>query len=164
MTTPWAPHSTALSISTVIARAKVKIFALSQSRDLLDRREILVGDGRHPRLDPVDADLVEHLGDADLVLLAEHHPGGLLPVPERGVVDLHLLRQLEAAAHLIDEVVRADPPQIFLDMPVFHSYSLFSFPVGRMFSALRHISFQGLQGRSLYAFSSDCRQDRLPSA
>ena len=57
--------------------------------DLLDRRLLVAAHGRDADLDLVHADLVEQLGDADLLVVAEHDAGRLLAVAQRGVVDAH---------------------------------------------------------------------------
>ncbi|EKD21841.1 MAG: hypothetical protein ACD_87C00311G0001 [uncultured bacterium] len=95
--------------------------------DLLDRRKILIRYGRHPGLDALDACLIQHPCYPDLIVLAENHPGGLFAVPQRGVVNFDLCGNFQSTSHLIDEVIRADPPHLLLNMPIFHGDSSFSF-------------------------------------
>ena len=50
---------------------------------------LVAAHGRDADLDLVHADLVEQLGDADLLVVAEDHAGRLLAVAQGGVVDAH---------------------------------------------------------------------------
>ena len=84
-----------------------------EAGDLLDRLEVLVGDGRHARFDAVDADFRELLGDRDFVGDAEHHARRLFAVPKRRVMDLNTWRQAEGVADLRHEIERTDPPFVW---------------------------------------------------
>ena len=55
--------------------------------DLRDGLLLVAAHRRDADLDLVDAHLVEQLGDADLLVVAEHDAGGLLAVAQGGVVD-----------------------------------------------------------------------------
>ncbi len=65
--------------------------AQPETGDLLDDVALVAAHGRDARLDLIDPDLVEQLGDADLLLVREHDAGGLLAVAQRRVVYLHLV-------------------------------------------------------------------------
>ena len=128
MTTPCAAAFDGLvDIDRHGPRKGIDLGAQAEPRDLLDRRKILIRYGRHPRLDAFDAGLIKLLRYPDLVVLAENHPGGLFSVPQCGIVNLNLCGNFQFTAHLIDEVIRAYPPHLLLNMPISHSDSSYSF-------------------------------------
>ena len=61
----------------------------TQVDDLLDGRLLVAAHRGDADLDLVHADLVEQLGDADLLVVGEDDAGRLLAVAQRGVVDAH---------------------------------------------------------------------------
>ena len=71
--------------------------------DLRDRRLLVAAHRRDAHLDLVDADLVEQLGDADLLVVREDDAGRLLAVAQRGVVDVD--RRLGRLDRFDDEAV-----------------------------------------------------------
>ena len=68
------------------AREAPDLRAQPGGRDQLHRVPVVLRDAREPRLDAVDAELVEQLRDLELLLRVEHDADGLLAVAERRVV------------------------------------------------------------------------------
>jgi hypothetical protein len=60
------------------------------------------------------ADLGQLFSDAYFIVLGEDNTGLLLAVPERDIVDPHLLRRVESLGHLRKIIPRADKPVIGL--------------------------------------------------
>ena len=80
--------SAAMSAMTARFQARIEV-SRPELDDLLDRLLLVAAHGGDADLDLVDADLVEQLGDADLLVVGEDDAGGLLAVAQRGVVDAH---------------------------------------------------------------------------
>ena len=90
MATASTPQSMECCTSDLTARFQARMRGVEpELDDLLDRRLLVAAHSRDAHLDLVDAHLVEQLGDADLLVVAEDHAGGLLAVAEGGVVDAH---------------------------------------------------------------------------
>ena len=82
------PSSTSASTSAWHgAREAPHLGAEPGAGDHLDRAEVVVGDAREARLDPVDARRVERLGDLELLLGREDDADRLLAVAQRRVVE-----------------------------------------------------------------------------
>ena len=82
------PSSIKASTSACTARENPQTSARRPAADdQLEGAAVVLGHAREPGLDAVDAELVESLGDLELVLGREHHAHGLLPVAQRGVVE-----------------------------------------------------------------------------
>ena len=77
-----------VDVRLVGARQPADHRALDVAGDLLDRLEVAGRGDREARLDHVDAEPCELLGDLDLLLRVERDPGRLLAVAQRGVEDL----------------------------------------------------------------------------
>ena len=67
----------------------------AQAGDVLNRGLVLLGDGGHARLDAVDSQRVELLGDGDFLLAAEDDGGLLLAVAQGDVMNLDLRGKVE---------------------------------------------------------------------
>ena len=78
--------------------------------DLLDRRFIRRGDGRHARLDPMHAYFSQLFSDTHFIVFREDHACLLFAVTERDIVNRHLLRGGEILGYFAQIVPRAHKP------------------------------------------------------
>ena len=90
MATASTPQSRECWMSATTARFQARIEGLRPSSTICVMACFSSPQhGRDADLDLVHADLVKQLGDADLLVVGEHHAGGLLAVAQGGVVDAH---------------------------------------------------------------------------
>ena len=86
--TASTPQSSEVWMSATFARFQPSTEAReAHVRDLLDDRPLVAAHDGDARLDLVDAHLVEHARDSDLLGVREDDAGGLLAVAKSGVVD-----------------------------------------------------------------------------
>ena len=84
----------------------------SEAGDILNRGLVLFGDGGHARLDAVDSQCIELLGDRDFFFPPENHGGLLLAVAQGDVVQLDLRVKIKILFDLWEITPRADKPFI----------------------------------------------------
>ena len=103
-----------LDIVHHISRKAVDLCFQTAVTDLPNRVCVLLRDRGRTSLDAVDAGGVQHFGDGDLVLLAEHDTRLLLSVPQRRVQKLDLIGKVHLLCDLRRIVRRSNPPFILL--------------------------------------------------
>ena len=77
---------------------------------ILDDAGVIAGDHGHARLDAVDTDFRQSLGDADLIVVVKRHAGLLLAVAQCHVMNLNFFGELPILGHLGGEVPEAGMP------------------------------------------------------
>ena len=81
-----------------------------EAGDVLNRGFVLFGDGGHARLDALDSQRIELLGDGHFFLAPENHGGLLLAVAQRDVVQLDLRGKIKILLDLRQKTPGADKP------------------------------------------------------
>ncbi len=98
------------------AASEAEDFGLQiQAGDVLNRRLVLLGNGGHAGLNPMDAQRIELLGDGHLLFPSEHDGRLLLSVAQRHVVNLELGRKGVVLGDFRQVVPGADEP--FVGLP-----------------------------------------------
>ncbi len=88
-------------------------------RDPLDDLALIAAHDRYPRLDLVNADLVEHASYRDLLVVGEHDSRRLFPVAQGGVVEFDLVtphRAVDGQLPYHGVLLHARPPSGGVDV------------------------------------------------